>query len=158
MVDMNYWLGRKYALLQQQADAGTTSANAGAVQANAAAEAARASAGLTRTQTGLLPAESLATIAQTRANTRLLNEQAAIVAPESAANIANTMANTGRTNIDSRIAFREGLRELPGIGAVSEVPAIGGMRPFRLTRGTSDDVPPKRPGESEYAYQTRIGQ
>lgn len=153
-VDFNYFLARKYALLQQQADAGTQNAASGAIQASSGAIAAKAAAQLDTTRANLLPAESAATIAQTQAQARLLGEQANIVGPESQARIGQIGAETIGTNIQNKIAIREGLTPRPILGsALSGVMGPATPAGFKF----SDDVlPRRRPGETELRYQDRI--
>lgn len=147
-VDFNYFLARKYAILQQQADATTQNANSSAV-------ASAAAAAVDRTRAGLMPAESAAQIAQQGAQTRLLGEQAAVVRPESAARIASMNAETALTGTNNQIAIREGLTPRPILGSsLNNVLGSRGYTGFRL----SDDapLPRRRQGESEIAYMDRI--
>ena len=67
-MDIQYWLDRKYALLQQQANATTQNAASTATASNAAAA-------LDLTRSRLLPNESKASIAKTGAETNLLGQQ-----------------------------------------------------------------------------------
>jgi hypothetical protein len=155
MPDMNYWLGRKYAILQQQADATTAGVDVAAKNAQTNALTGRAAALLDTTRANLLPAESRAGLAKTRAETTLLGEQAATIGPESQARIANIEANTGRTNIDSRIAFREGLRERQTLPA--SLAAVMGRSPVpSFSLGNIVPETPRRAGESQAAYLDRI--
>lgn len=128
MPDMDYWLGRKYALLQQQADAATTGAQAGA-------QASLAAAGLTRAQTSVLPVQTDAAIAQQRANTNLLTQQASVVVPESVARRNQMAADTGYTNTQNAVLTREGLRERTVLP--ESLQAVMGSRyqGFRLSPG-----------------------
>jgi hypothetical protein len=64
-MDWNYWLGRKYELLQQNAAADTTRANAGLISANAGAN-------LDTVKAGLLPDQAAADIAQQREQTKYI--------------------------------------------------------------------------------------
>jgi hypothetical protein len=151
MPDMNYWLGRKYAILQQQADATTAGVDVAAKNAQTNALTGRAAALLDTTRANLLPAESRAGLAKTT----LLGEQAATIGPESQARIANIEANTGRTNIDSRIAFREGLRERQTLPA--SLAAVMGRSPVpSFSLGNIVPETPRRAGESQAAYLDRI--
>lgn len=74
MVDWNYWLGRKYDLLAQNAAADTTRAKAGLISANAGAN-------LDTVKAGLLPGQTAADIAESRARANLTNVNAQL-APE----------------------------------------------------------------------------
>jgi hypothetical protein len=94
-MDWNYWLGRKYANMDQQAAADTTRANAAAVSANAGAQ-------LDTVKAGLLPAESKANIALTGAQTGLAaatarqqDEETKYIGPTANANIAESRARGG---------------------------------------------------------------
>ena len=153
-VDFNYFLQRKYAVLQQQADAGTSNAASGAIQANSGAIAARAGANLDNTRATLLPAESAATIAQSRAQTRLIGEQANVVAPESMARIAGMTADTALTGTNNKIAIREGLVPRPIMG--SALAGVMGPATPAGFRFSSDILPPRRARETEVNYQDRI--
>lgn len=97
-VDFRYFLNRKYALLGQEANAGTQNAASNAITARAQAGALGAAAALDRTRASLMPGESEAGIAQTLANARLLGEQAATVRPVAFANIRATEAGTRLTD------------------------------------------------------------
>lgn len=88
MPDINYWLDRKYAILDQNAAATSQNAASNAIAATAAA-------GVDNTKAKLMPAESAASIAQTRAQANLLGTQARLLPAESAANIGLVRANTG---------------------------------------------------------------
>lgn len=87
-------LARKYAIMQQQADAGTLQAQSGATVANS-------SAALDRARTLLLPAESAANVGQVRAQTGLLGEQAKVVAPVAASGIAQNNSAIRLNNANS---------------------------------------------------------
>lgn len=109
MADINYWLGRKYALLAQNADADTARAGAAVTSANA-------SANLDTVRAGILPQQAASEIALQGAQTRLTGEQTKIVAPESRARISLigseiglNQANTGLIKTNTAIAKREGL-------------------------------------------------
>lgn len=107
--DISYWLGRKYAIAQQQADAGTT--NAAATTRNAATSAlvGAASAGLDNTRAGLLPGQTAAENAQTLANANILGLQAQTILPESTARIANINSTIAGQDVQTKIATKEGL-------------------------------------------------
>lgn len=162
-MDMNYWLQRKYAILDQQARSGETVAQATAKNAATNALTGGAAAALDSTRARLLPGESAATVAQTRANTGLINEQAAAVGPESEARIANLRADTAGRNVNTRIAFREGLlprTTLPG--SLGTVMGSQGYTGYTLgsdiapARDMTGSLPPRRPNESEVSYLDRI--
>lgn len=82
-MDWDYWLGRKYDIMQQNANADTTRANAGAVSAAAGAN-------LDKVRAGLLPAESAANIGLTRAQAANTAEQTKYVGPRAKADIYAT--------------------------------------------------------------------
>lgn len=155
MVNFNYFLQRKYALLKQQADAGTANAQSNAVASNAAA-------GLDRTRANLLPKQTAAEIAQSGAQTNLLREQASIVRPESTARIANLGAETERTRVNTIGDFNTRVQTFaPNQGSLGRVlgqrglPSIGSGSIFRLSSGGTGDER-RRPGESEAAWLDRI--
>lgn len=111
-VDFNYFLDRKYATLEQQADAATTNANANTVSAaastvNAAANTRNAAtnaltggaaANLDRVRAQLLPTESAATVANLNARTGETIETTKYIGPLARANIANTRASARNLN------------------------------------------------------------
>lgn len=106
MVDWDYWLGRKYAGLDQQAAADTTRANAGLISANAGAH-------LDTVKAGLLPSQTAADIAESNARARLTNVNATL-APDLAkaseassyggakANVAQASLYGAQTNAESQ--------------------------------------------------------
>jgi len=133
-VDMNYFLARKYALLQQQADAGTSQAQTQSRQADTGALVGAAAANLDRTRAGLLPGESAAQIAQQGAQTRLLGEQASIVQPLARAQIGQIGAETGLTTTQNKVLTRTALtpyRSLIG-SALGSTLGAGGYQGFQL--------------------------
>lgn len=73
-VDFASLLARKYAIMQQQADADTSRAAAGGLSA-------QASANLDTVRAGLLPRESAANVAQTAAQTAGIREQNRFIDP-----------------------------------------------------------------------------
>lgn len=161
-VDFNYFLARKYAQLQQQADATTSNAASTAIQTTAQAAALNADAALTGVRTKLLPGESAATVGLQRAQTNLTNENASIVRPESVARIASVNAGTAgqldqnkafvRTNLtDSRFtnSFDPNTGLYTGAKPSAATSAITG---FRLP---SDTKPPRLPGETAVQYMDR---
>lgn len=85
---MEQLLRRKYDILQQQADSGTTSANANATAANAAAR-------LDRTRADLLPEEARVNNELTRQRGRLMGQQADFFGRTAEAEIANLLAQAG---------------------------------------------------------------
>lgn len=159
-VDFNFFLNRKYALLAQQADAGTTNAASGAITANAQAGALGAAAGLDRVRTKLMPAESAATIAQQGAQTNLLTQQASVVVPESTARIAQMGAETALTGTNNKIATRNSLTGILG-GAAGTLPALVpptvAGQPFRLGAGISTSRPARLTAETDADYMNRTG-
>lgn len=163
-VDFNYFLQRKYALLQQQADAGTSQAASGAVTAAAQANNLNADAALTGVRAKLLPGESAATIGLQGAQRNLLTEQAAVVRPESTARIGQIGAETAYTTSQNQNYRRVNLTGINGGAAgVPVAPAAlgpGGYTGFRLSNGQpgiSTTKPARLPGESAVAYMDRTG-
>lgn len=155
-VDFGYFLGRKYAQLQQQADAGTTQAASGAVQAAANATAAKAAAGLDNVKANLLPGESAASIGLQRAQTQLVGNQALTTIPESEARIGLDRANTSLIGTQNKVLTRDGLTEralIPPAGS-SRIFGSRGYTGYRLP--SSDDR--VLPGETfgSAAYLDRI--
>lgn len=112
VVDFNYFLNRKYAQLQQQADATTANARAATQNAETNALTGAAAARLDTTRAKLLPAESRATVAKIGAETNLIGEQAKIVAPESLARIGQIRAETALTGTQNEVARRQGLTSI----------------------------------------------
>lgn len=108
---MQEYLNRKYAILEQQANAQTTQAAATTRNAATAALTGKAQAGLDTVRAQLLPGESAASIAKMGAETGLIGQQAKYFGPEAMARIANLGAETERTSTDNKIAVREGLME-----------------------------------------------
>lgn len=161
-VDFNYFLAQKYALLKQQADAGTVSANATSQNAATNAIVGAASAGLDRTRTTLLPAESRSTIGLQGAQRNLLTEQAAVVRPESTARIGQMNAETGLVRANTTSVDQ--LNEIQGIqpGALSNVLGARGYAGPRLGVLDGGMLPPtsaprRLPGESAAEYMDRTG-
>jgi hypothetical protein len=70
-MDWDYWLGRKYDLLGQNAAADTTRAQAGLISANAGAN-------LDTVRAGLLPGQTEADIAESKARANLTNVNASL--------------------------------------------------------------------------------
>lgn len=100
-MDWNYWLGRKYGIMQQNANADTTRANAGMLSAQAGAN-------FDNVRAGLLPAESKANIgltaAQTgltNANTRQTDTETKYIGPKTMADIFATRAQGGYYNSEA---------------------------------------------------------
>jgi streptogramin lyase len=108
---MAEFLNRKYAILQQQADAGTTQADATTKNASSTALLAQAGARLDNTRADVMPAESAAMIAQRQAETALTGEQGRWYGSEATARIGNLNANTGYTMTQDQVAQREGLHD-----------------------------------------------
>lgn len=114
-VDFNYFLNRKYNLLQQGANTADVTAAATTRNAATAALTGEAAAALDRVRARLLPAESAANIGLTQAQTGLTSQQASIVAPESQARIANLGAQTGLTTTQNQVLRYTGLGEEGGL-------------------------------------------
>lgn len=94
-MDWNYWLGRKYAAIDQNAAADTARSQAAVTEANA-------NANLTNVRAGLLPAESKATIGLTEAQTQAqqanalqTNTETKYIGPKTLADIMATRAQAG---------------------------------------------------------------
>jgi hypothetical protein len=101
MPDINYWLGVKYGLQQQQA-------NADMIRANAQANSFNAGAGLDTVRAGLLPGQTAADIAfenarkaQAEADAAATRENTKYVGPLATATI-------GRTNAEAFNARQQG--------------------------------------------------
>lgn len=131
-VDFNFWLGRKYALLQQQADATTKNADSTAIASGAAAN-------LDNTRAGLMPAESAATVKKMGAETGLIGEQTKVIGPEALARIAQMNAGAGLDNVNAAVITRKGLTEQPimdesirNVLGMRNAPSLTGLAPFRL--------------------------
>lgn len=122
--DMSFWLGRKYALLQQQADA--TTKNADTASMTGAAQAA-----VDRTRANLMPGESAATIGRMGAETNLANQQASVVVPESRARVRNLDAETSYTGTQNKALTRTSLTPMRdlfgGNSAFGDSPALGSV-------------------------------
>lgn len=152
--DIGFWLARKYAIMQQQADATTQNANTaqmtGAAQAN-----------LDRTRAGLLPGESAASIAKMGAETNLIGQQASVVVPEAKARIRNMDASTEYTGTQSSVLRRQSLTPMSQLfGSPDYEGVVGGG----LSRGSfggfqlpSLTRPGRLPGESGVDYMDRTG-
>lgn len=122
-------LARKYAIMQQQADAGTISANAGANAANAGAK-------LDLTKAKLLPGESEANIGLTKAQAGLAGAQSRFTGVQ-----ADWFGKTAQSQLDLNKAnvgylgaqtdtLRDDLTMLPGTTKPATTPTItiGGRR------------------------------
>lgn len=167
-VDFNYFLARKYAALQQQADATTSNAASQAIQSTAQAKALNADAGLTDVRAKLLPGESASNVALQGAQRNLLSEQTKIVAPESVARIAGLNAGTAGA-LDQNLAFRRtnltdssrasAFDPVTGLytGAAPAAPASLGPAGYSGFRLPSTTKPTRLPGESAVAYMDRTG-
>lgn len=117
--DMSFWLGRKYSILQQQADATTQNASTAATTGAAAAN-------LDRTRANLMPGESAASIARMGAETNLANQQASVVVPESRARVRNMDADTSYTGTQNRVLTRTSLTPMSQLFGTSSVFGNGG--------------------------------
>lgn len=152
--DMSFWLGRKYTLLQQQADTGDYNAQTQRMGTTAAAN-------LDNTRAALMPKESMANIAQTNAQTGLLSEQTKWLGPEATARIGNLNAQAYATRIGGDVAKREGLDTVAtsptSLSAIRGMrPGIGGLPTMGGIFSADDPLPPRRSGESQAAYLDRI--
>lgn len=168
-VDFNYFLGRKYAIQQQQANAGDVQANAVAQNASTNAVTGAASAALDRTRASLMPAESASTIGLQGAQGGLLREQASVVRPESIARIANMNAETGLTTANTTSVNQINKLYTPSAGGLQSVLGSRGYTGPGLAGGFGADgmfhfsntpvtgpLPRRQPGETEVQYQDRI--
>lgn len=162
-VDFDYFLQRKYALLQQQADAGSQNANSGAVQAATGAIVGKAAAGLDNTRANLLPAESASQIGLQAAQTALTRNQSSVVVPVAQAQIRNTDANTGLTTTQDKALTYDALTThrlaQPG-GALAGTLGAGGYSGFRLgpdtQLSTASTPTEQQPGESHLDWVARL--
>lgn len=134
-------LDRKYAILQQQADAMALNA-----QSNAGASAAAAA--LDRARASVIPEESEANIAQTRAQTGLIGQQAKYYGPRQLAEISGIKADTRATNQNADFFYRlnlldrkttqAGVDRVLGVQpSVDDVVADARARGYRIGQGTS---------------------
>lgn len=172
-VDFNYFLQRKYALLQQQADAGTSNAASAAIQANAQAGALGAEARLNNTRADLAPGESAAAIGVQRAQTDLLGQQAKYYGPEAQSRIAQAGAETGYLGAQTaflgtqdKVLRRNSLTGIFGGDAGTPQPGSGifsgsGYTGYRLPAvGKATDVTPtpteRQPNETYSAWVARL--
>ena len=152
-------LSRKYAILQQEADATTQNAQSAALRAGADAGLTNAQAAGARIANQFAPDVARANVAQTRANTNLLGEQAKVIAPESRARIAGLDANTGYTRMNTRALYNDAVKTFEVTpSALSSVlgtrmPSLAdyGFTPISATR------PARRRGESDADYMDRTG-
>lgn len=154
-VDFNYFLARKYALLQQDANSATTQAQAATTNAGANVTSANAAANLNNVRAGLMPAESAADIALRRAQAFQTNELGKVVAPESRARI-ETMGverDLTRANIGLVGEQTTGMRQL---NRVYQPTRLGSMFGGTELPSLSGALPRRLPGESEAAYMDRI--
>jgi len=165
-VDFNYFLNRKYDILQQQAN--TADVNAAATTRNAATAAltGEAAAALDRVRTRLLPAESAANIGLTNAQANLTGQQASIVVPESQARIRAADAQTAYTTTQNGVLRYTGLgdesalappvRDAVRLQRASQPFTLGDIVPSSSSFTRLPAETPRRPGESYAAYLDRI--
>jgi hypothetical protein len=157
-VDFNYFLAQKYAVLKQQADAGSESARAQSTNAATAAITGRAAANLDTTRANLMPAESQAQIALQGAQTGLTRNQAQVVVPLAQAQIRGMDATTAFTGTQNKVLTRNELTpqsELFGSGGLggSTLPSM-----FHFSDAAPSDTKPARlRGESASDYMNRTG-
>lgn len=147
--DMSFWLGRKYAILQQQADAGSK-------QADTARIGTVAAANVDNVRAALMPKESAANIGLTAAQTGLANEQTQWFGKEAGARIRQMDAGTELTGTQNKVLVREALTPVSQLfGQVAgSLPGMGSV--FSPRSSLLDPLPTRRRGESEVAYQDRI--
>lgn len=147
--DISFWLGRKYALLQQQADAGTQQAATGALVGGAAAR-------LDNTKSNLLPKTTMAEIGKTLAETSFLGEQQKFIAPEALARVRSLDAGTFKTRNEGEVVKLEGIDTVP-----TSLRSLSNIRSARLpSMGSSSifgaDIAARRPvSEAMLAGETR---
>lgn len=160
-VDFQYFLARKYAILQQQADSGSEQARATTSNAATAAITGAAAANLDNVNAGLRPGESAANVGLTRAQTGLTNNQAQVVIPMATAQIAGLNASTALTGTQNQVLRRESLTptsELFGSGAIGTLPTLGGSGiPRFSSEPLSATKPIRRKGEGGVGYMDRTG-
>lgn len=157
-VDFNYFLARKYAILQQQADAGSEQARATTTNAATAAMTGAAAANLDNVNARLRPGESAAQVGLTQAQTGLARNQAQVVIPTAEAAIRAQDAQTGLVGTQTKVLTRESLT--PTSQLFGNVP-MGASTPgmFRFSAGglPSETRPSRRRGESAASYMDRTG-
>jgi hypothetical protein len=124
-VDFNYFLERKYAQLQQQADATTSNAASTAITANASANASAAAAGLDAARTKVLPAESAAAIGLQGAQAGLLRTQASVLPGTAASENALRAGQLGQINEGTTLAKTLRTTGLFG-GSAGSMPTLAG--------------------------------
>lgn len=151
-VDFNYFLGRKYALLAQNADATTSNAASAAIQANAQQTAAEAAAQLDRTRATLLPAESKSQIGLQGQQARVFGAQADLIPVEGAARVGQIKADTALTTTNNSVLTRERLTPFSKLFGSNGLPSLNGTR----LPVADSPLPRKLPGESEANYMDRI--
>lgn len=163
--DMSGWLNRKYAILQQQANAADTQNATQRIGVVAAAN-------VDNTRARLMPKESAANVAKTRAETGLVGEQTNWFGKSAAAEINNLNANARLTGFQGDFLYRQELEEAPGISASSiarqqarrpsmlSASGYGAVTPVagpaRAMPSMTSALPPRRLGESEASYMDRI--
>jgi hypothetical protein len=158
-VDFNYFLQQKYAILKQQADAGSESSRAQTTNAATAAITGRAAANLDNVNAGLRPGESAAQVGLTRAQTALTGNQAQVVIPMANAQIRGLDANTALTGTQNKVLVRNELTPQSelfgpgGLGGAGQLPSMFRFseEPLSLTR------PTRRAGETGVRYMDRTG-
>lgn len=159
-VDFDFFLNRKYQLLQQQADAGSTNAASGAIQANAQAGALGAEAGLNRVRAQLAPDESLAQTTLQRSQANLNDQSAQIIVPEATARIGQIGAETSLIGTQNRVLRKNNFTGVLG-GDAGTLPGGTPYSGFRLPAvGPAIDSTPtptaQKPGESYAAWTARL--
>lgn len=156
MPDIGYWLAQKYALLKQEADAGTTNASSGATQANANALVAGTTAALNKTQNNLLPAESAATIGLQGAQAGLYRTQAAVLPAMSAAQIGGINADIGLTKANTQGVLAMRATPQPVLpGALRDVMGARGAQLPSLYNYSGYQLPGDNPTLSPYSAPSR---
>ncbi len=157
-VDFNYFLARKYAILQQQADAGSEQARATTSNAATAAMTGAAAARLDNVNANLRPGESAANVALTRAQTGLTANQARVVIPTAEAAIRAQDAQTGLVGTQTKVLTREALTPTSQLfGSVPMGASTPGMFRFGGGELPSEVRPARRRNESAVSYMDRTG-
>lgn len=145
--DMSFWLGRKYAILQQQADAGSK-------QADTARIGTVAAANLDNVNAALRPKEASANIAQTMAQTGLIGEQTRWFGPEAGARINQMDANTALTGTQNKVLTRESLTPVSQLFGATRMPTMGSV--FSPPALSEDERPRRGERYGSAAWLDRI--
>lgn len=129
-------LDRKYAILQQNADATSEQARATTTNAGTNAFVGRAAAGLDNVRASLMPAESTANIGLTKANTGLVGKEVQFFDATARAKINAMRADTARTVVGTTNDYNMGVLPFGGTD-VQQRSALQRYQGFRLGAGFS---------------------